>query len=74
MARPRTGRTSAHSVRTTDELWEKAKKRAVDEGVTLNFVVNEILEGYARGLVNLPKTVKQYQTVAPAQVSAEKTP
>lgn len=72
MARPRTNRTSAHSVRTTDDLWARAKKRAEGEGVTLNHVMNEILEGYARGMINLPKVVKQYQVPSSsAPVSAD---
>ncbi len=50
-----TARTSSHSVRASDELWLRARKRADAEGVSLNFVLNEILEGYARGMVNLPK-------------------
>lgn len=51
-----TAATSAsHSVRTTDELWEMAKQRAAKDGVSLNHVVNEILEGYAKGVLDLPR-------------------
>ena len=57
-------KTAAHSVRTTDELWTKAKRRAEAEGVTMNFVINEILEGYSRGLMNLPRVTKQYAPAA----------
>lgn len=53
---PSTNATSAsHSVRTTDELWEMARQRAAKDGVSLNYVINEILEGYARGMLNLPR-------------------
>lgn len=57
-------RKSAHSVRTTDERWAAAKRRADMEGVTMNAVIEEILEGYGRGLINLPRVTKTY---APAQ-------
>lgn len=55
-------RKSAHSVRTNDELWAAAKRRAEGEGMTINGVIEELLEGYARGMVNLPKVVKTYTT------------
>lgn len=63
----RSTRTAAHSVRTQDELWNKAKRRAASEGHTMNHVINEILEGYARGMINLPKVTKQYVTTPPAE-------
>lgn len=53
-------RSATHSVRAVDETWAKAKRRAESEGFTINHVLNEILDGYARGLINLPKIVKQY--------------
>lgn len=56
-------RRSAHSVRTKDELWSAAKRRADAEGITMNSVIEEILEGYARGLLNLPKVTKTYAGV-----------
>lgn len=48
-------RNASHSVRTTDDRWNKAKARADREGVSLNFVLNELLDGYGMGLLNLPK-------------------
>lgn len=53
-------RTASHSVRTTDALWLKAKRRATFEGVTMNHVISEFLEGYANGRINLPTVVKTY--------------
>lgn len=64
MASPTTKATGrpkqSHSVRVHDEIWSKAKRRAESEGTTVNGVVEEILEGYGRGLLNLPKIVKTY--------------
>jgi hypothetical protein len=54
-------KSASRSVRTGAEVWSRAKRRAESEGVTLNHVINEILEGYGRGLINLPKITKQYQ-------------
>lgn len=52
--------TSVHSIRTTDELWERAKERAIEEGVTMSYVMNSILEGYADRQLNLPQIIKKY--------------
>ena len=60
MAGKKAVRSATHSVRAEDELWAKAKRRAESQGYTINHVINEILEGYARGLINMPKVVKQY--------------
>lgn len=54
------GPKQSHSVRVHDEIWAKAKRRAESEGTTVNGVVEEILEGYGRGLINLPKITKTY--------------
>lgn len=54
-------KTSAvHSVRCTDELWTRAKRRADHEGVSMNFVVSQILEGYAAGLMDLPTVSMEF--------------
>lgn len=58
-------RSASHSVRCTDELWESAKARADDEGVTMNYVISEILEGYARKLMDLPEVTKIYSATRP---------
>lgn len=67
-------RTAAHSVRTDDAMWGRAKARAAKEGHTINHVINEILDGYGRGLINLPKVqiTKQYET--PRPVAAKDKP
>lgn len=53
-------RTSTHSIRCTEELWTAARRRANKEGVTMNHVMTEILEGYATGRVDLPTVTKVY--------------
>jgi hypothetical protein len=55
---------ASHSIRTTDELWAAAKRRADSEGTTMNTVINEIMEGYARGYIDLPKITKSYKKTA----------
>lgn len=54
------GPKRSHSVRVHDDVWSKARTRAEHEGTTVNGVIEEIMEGYARGLINLPKIVKTY--------------
>lgn len=56
--------TSVHSIRTTEELWEKAKNRADREGVPMNRVIVLIMEGYAEGELHLPRIVKDYSASA----------
>jgi hypothetical protein len=51
---------TVHSIRCTDELWTNAKARADREGVTMNYVITEIMEGYARGLMDLPVITKTF--------------
>lgn len=60
------GVTSSRSVRVPDDVWERARSRADSEGVSINYVVNEILDGYSRGMLNLPKVkvVKSYGSAA----------
>ncbi|AWN07761.1 hypothetical protein HOT31_gp090 [Microbacterium phage Hendrix] len=53
-------REPKHSVRTTDQLWASAQRRARSEGITMNDVVEGILSGYTRGLMNLPKVTKTF--------------
>lgn len=59
-------RESSHSIRTTDTLWTKAKARAKDSGLTMNEVVVAILQGYSRGLMDLPKVTKSFITTKPS--------
>lgn len=61
-ARPRRAKGSmpARSIRIDDETWERARARAAYEGVTISHVTNAFLEGYAKGLLNLPTVQVKY--------------
>lgn len=48
-------RDALHSIRANNEAWAAAKARATAEGWRLNSVLNEFLEGYATGALNLPE-------------------
>lgn len=65
-ARPRRvkGAKPARSVRIADEVWDRARNRAAYEGVTISYVIDSLLEGYSKGLLNLPKVQVQYQQPA----------
>jgi hypothetical protein len=47
----------ARSVRVTDETWERAKRRATYDGVTISHVAALLIEGYAQGVIDPPRTV-----------------
>ena len=51
----------ARSVRISDEVWEKSRNRAAYEGVTVSHVIFSLLEGYSKGLLDLPKVQVKYQ-------------
>lgn len=62
-ARPRRakGAMPARSVRIDDETWERSRNRAAYEGTTVSHVINALLEGYSKGLLDLPKVTVQYK-------------
>jgi hypothetical protein len=51
----------ARSVRVSDDDWDKARSRAEYEGVTVSHVAAMLIQGYARGLINLPKVQVIYE-------------
>lgn len=55
------------SIRVPDKVWNAAKRRAKSEGTTPSYVVNMFLEGYANGMLNLPRV----QVVYPAAEQAD---
>ncbi len=59
---PGRNKTKPHSIRMTESLWLSAKRRADEEQKSMNFVVGEFLDGYARGLVNLPRQAANHST------------
>lgn len=42
------------AVRVSNEAWESARERSVPEGFTVSAAVAALIDGYGRGLVNLP--------------------
>jgi hypothetical protein len=57
------------SVRVADALWNKAAVRARHEGVTMSHVLLTFVEGYAEGLVDLPRITATFAS-PPAQERA----
>jgi len=55
------GSFPVRSVRVSDEVWEKAKRRANLEGVTMSRVLALVVEGYADGYLNMPTTRMVYE-------------
>jgi hypothetical protein len=43
------------SARISDDVWDKAQRRATYEGVTMSQVIHEFVDGYGSNLVDLPK-------------------
>jgi hypothetical protein len=69
-------RTKLTSMRTTPLIFDRAKRRADHEGVAMNTVLEELLEGYGLGLIDLPKVTKTYAqkaTVPTTDVAATST-
>jgi hypothetical protein len=54
------GTTTARSVRVADTVWERAKNRAAYDGTNISKVINALLEGYSKGLLDLPRVEVHY--------------
>ena len=54
------GQMPARSVRVSDEVWERARNRAAYEGTTVSHVIFSLLEGYSKGLLNMPSVKVTY--------------
>lgn len=70
--------TASHAVRTPNDTWARAKAKAMRDGLPINRVIIELLEGYSRNIYKLPKrqveTVRVYAdgaATAPVPVVAE---
>lgn len=65
-------RKSVRSVRTDDASWLAARSRAEKEGLSMSHIVNELVDGYARGEFHMPKPLKDYSgTVTPPKPRAK---
>lgn len=49
------------SARIDNVTWNKAKRRASYEGVTMSHVMFTLVEGYANGMIDMPRVQKIYQ-------------
>jgi len=56
------GQSPTRSVRIDTETWDSAKKRAEGDGVSISRALNLLTQGYARGMINLPKVKIIYDT------------
>jgi predicted DNA-binding ribbon-helix-helix protein len=62
--------TVSRSVRIDESMWNSAKARASRAGMNLNQVIGDLVEGYARGAIDLT-VVKQFATPAPKKESSQ---
>lgn len=53
---------TTRSFRVSKKAWDQARLRATSEGTYMSSVCADLVEGYARGIYNLPerKLVRQY--------------
>lgn len=57
MARPKSNKTMlTRSYRVEDHVYAAARARATREGTSINQVIGNLVEGYARGVYELPRT------------------
>ena len=61
--------SSVHSIRCTETTWSGAKARADREGVTTNYAITEILEGYALERIDLPSVSRPTSSSTDAATS-----
>lgn len=64
-----TGYAPVRSVRIEESVWRRALARAKHEGVTMSHVMATLVEGYSRGLVDLPRV----QLVFPVKSAGEES-
>lgn len=65
MARPKSEKVMLpRSYRVEQSIYAAARARAAREGTNLNLVVGDLVEGYARGVYELPerKIVRKFPT------------
>lgn len=57
------------SIRVDPDAWEAGKARAVRDGVTISEAAAQLVEGYSRGVYQLPTvtTTKTFPPHAPTQ-------
>ena len=60
-----------HSIRSVEEDWARAQRRTVAEGTTMSSMLNELIIGYGRGLIDLPKTTVSYTKTKTLPITTE---
>ena len=60
-----TGAFPVRSVRVADDTWAAAKTRAAGEGVTISHVLSLLVEGYAKGEVDVPTVAMDFRHSGP---------
>lgn len=55
--------TVSRSVRVDERMWNAARAKASRNGTNINSVIGDLVEGYARGAIDLT-VVKQFATPA----------
>lgn len=63
MARPASGKTMImRSYRIEEHVYKAARARAAEEGTNVSQVISNLVEGYARGVYELPrvKVVREF--------------
>jgi hypothetical protein len=52
-------------VRVADDTWLAAKTRAASEGVTISHVLSLLIEGYAKGEIDVPAVAMDFRRSGP---------
>lgn len=47
----KSGKSTPHGIYVSEAIWERAERRASLEGVSMNYALAELLEGYALGKI-----------------------
>ena len=67
--RPNGQQIPSRSIRVGNEEWDRARRRANFEGLTLSNVAAQLIDGYGKGLINLPTVQKVYGAPVVAEAS-----
>lgn len=65
------GSDAVRSVRVPAEVWQAAKARATAEGVTVSYVLRLLVDGYSKGLLDLPTITTTYTPIRPEDVGPD---
>lgn len=58
---PKGNKTVTRSIRIEEEIWNRVKARAEQDGVTSSTVAKRLLHGYADGKLPLPRVTMVYK-------------